>query len=361
MNSRTKGLMYPSVKFQRASCDLQSFTPVRKSDISQNEDGHFFFFFAREFYESLLQEDTKPDSNRSSSHNKRRKKSDSTVGNISKTKQVRENLDTKSSTDFKNKELCDKRQENLFLKMAQDGDVDGLQWFIRGNKVDINATDSFGWTALMCAAKNGHKACITFLLTKGADDKLQNKQGHTAKDIAKQSGHRDVFDCRRKSTRKRKQDSFKFMSPVEYTCDICKTKFFGSKHEHNTSTAHLFNCQYKSEKTFYHIPEDNIGFKLMKQKGWDKEKGLGPEGTGRKFPVKTILKQDRCGLGSKNKEKAKITHFSACDTSAVENTNDGKSSGGLRVPRRRWKKKLIQKQEEDRKWEHNLRVYMNTE
>ena len=89
--------------------------------------------------------------------------------------------------------------------------------------------------------------------------------------------------------------------------------------------------------------------------------GLGPEGTGRKYPVKTILKQDRSGLGSKNKEKAKITHFSACDTSAVENTNDRKLSGGLRVPRRTWKKKLVQKQKEDRKWEHNLRVYMNTE
>ena len=266
--------MYPSVKFQRASCDLQSFTPVRKlSDISQNEHGHFSGAEAREFYESLLQEDTETDSKRSPSHNKRRKKSDSTVENISKTKQVRENLNRMSGIDFKNKEVCNKRQGNLFLKMAQDGDIDGLQWFIRENKVDINTADSFGWTALMCAAKNGHKACITFLLRKGANDNLKNKQGHTAQDIAKQSGNRDIFDCSRKSTRKRKQDSLEFLSHVEHTCDICKIKFFGSKNEHNTSTAHLFNCQYKSDKTFYHIPEDNIGFKLMKQKGWDKEKG----------------------------------------------------------------------------------------
>ena len=85
--------------------------------------------------------------------------------------------------------------------------------------------------------------------------------------------------------------------------------------------------------------------------------------------MKTILKQDRQGFGSKSKEKAKITHFSARDTSAVEGKKDagtsggfsGGFSGGLRAPRRTWKRNLIKKQEKDKRWEQNLRVYMNTE
>ncbi len=276
MDGRSKGLMYPSVKFQRASYNLESFTPVRKSDISpngQNENGHFSGAEARGFYESLLQESTEICSTRSSRHSKRGNNAESTVRTISKSKQINDSVNA-NNVDFRNKTLrSDTRQENLFLKMAQDGDVDGLQGFIRDNKVNINATDPFGWTALMCAAKSGHKPCVTFLLRKGADGKLQNNQGETARDIAKQSGIGDMFDSHKRSKRKQKSDSLKFTSPVGHTCDTCKTKFFGSKQEHDTSTAHLFNCQYKSERTFYHIPEDNIGFKLMKQKGWDQEKG----------------------------------------------------------------------------------------
>ena len=269
MNSRTEGLMYPSVKFLRASSNLQSFTPVRKSDICQNnQNGNFSGAEAREFYEGLLQENNETYSDRSPRHSKRRKKSETTAKYLSKRKQINKNVNRESDIDFKNKALS-KRQENLFLKMAQDGDTDGLQGFIRDNKVNINATDSFGWTALMCAAKSGHKACIRLLLNQGADETLQNNLGHTAMDIAKQSGHQDVFD-RREKTRRRCES---LDSSVEQTCNICKTNFFGPKVEHDTSTAHLFNCQYKSEKTFYHIPEDNIGFRLMQQKGWDKEKG----------------------------------------------------------------------------------------
>ena len=89
--------------------------------------------------------------------------------------------------------------------------------------------------------------------------------------------------------------------------------------------------------------------------------GLGPEGTGRKFPIKTVLKQDRQGVGCKSKKKAKITHFSAHDTRAVGSMEEGKTKRGSRVPRKTWKKNLLEKQEKEKKWEHNLRVYMNTD
>ena len=274
MDRKYKGLMYPCVKFQRASTNLESFTAVRKSDVSQNwqnENGTLSGNEAREFYESLLEQGTVTCSKRHPRRYSRDDSSESAVESCVKTKSLYAH---RRNIQCKDKQSSDARQENVFLRMAQDGDIDGLQGLIKYNKVDINATDQFGWTALMCAARSGHRACVKLLLEKGADVKLQNNQGHTAKDIAKQSGIQDVLASHRKSMRKRKSTScLDVMASVKQTCDTCRTKFYGSRKEHDTSTAHLFNCQYKSEKTFYHIPENNIGFKLMKQKGWDEEKG----------------------------------------------------------------------------------------
>ncbi|XP_028418624.1 G patch domain and ankyrin repeat-containing protein 1-like [Dendronephthya gigantea] len=358
MKRKKGGLMYPSVKFQRASSNLETFSAVKKSDTSLNDNGGLSGVEAKEFYESLLME-----KNETCVRNaKRVNKADIEVEKRFKRKTTDVNTPSENNkTKWNLTDRCTIRQVNSFLRMAQEGDLSGLQEIIRDKKVDINAKDQFGWTALMCSARSGHRTCIKLLLKEGADVKLQNSKGETARDIAKHSGVRRLFDRLRKSRRKQKSDNAELTTSTEHTCDICATTFFGSKNEHNTSTAHLFNCQYKSERTLYHIPETNIGFKLMKQKGWDKEQGLGPEGAGRKFPVKTILKQDRQGLGSKNKEKAKITHFSARDTSAVKGKKDAGASTGLRAPRRTWKRNLIQKQEKDKRWEQNLRVYMNTE
>ena len=276
MDRKHKGLMYPCVKFQRASTNLESFTAARKSDVSQNsqnENGALSGNEAREFYESLLEQETGTCSKRYHRRCSMENSSESAVkstGNV-KTKNCYAH---QRNIQFTDEQSSDARQENVFLRMAQDGDIDGLQGFIKYNKVDINATDQFGWTALMCAARSGHRACVKLLLEKGADRKLLNNQGHSAKDIAKQSGIQDLLASHRKSMRKRKSTScLDVIASVEQTCDICRTKFCGSRKEHDSSTAHLFNCQYKSEKTFYHIPENNIGFKLMKQKGWDEEKG----------------------------------------------------------------------------------------
>lgn len=70
------------------------------------------------------------------------------------------------------------------------------------------------------------------------------------------------------------------------------------------------------------------------------------------------MKQDRHGLGSNSKKKPRITHFTACDISAVKDKN---SRQRLRVPQQKWRKINIQKQKKDRKWEQNLRAYMNAE
>jgi hypothetical protein len=61
-------------------------------------------------------------------------------------------------------------------------------------------------------------------------------------------------------------------------------------------------------RTVYGIPESNAGFQMLARLGWDREEGLGPEGRkGGKFPVKTVLKKDRKGLGFE-KTTARVTH-----------------------------------------------------
>ena len=57
---------------------------------------------------------------------------------------------------------------------------------------------------------------------------------------------------------------------------------------------------------------------MMLRSGWQPEKGLGSEGQGQKFPVKTVLKRDRQGLGVEKESRAKVTHFGPKDTASVE-------------------------------------------
>jgi hypothetical protein len=62
----------------------------------------------------------------------------------------------------------------------------------------------------------------------------------------------------------------------------------------------------------------------MLRSGWDGRKGLGPEGQGQRYPVKTILKKDRKCLGSLKEEKPKITHFNANEKKAIQRNPERK-------------------------------------
>lgn len=59
---------------------------------------------------------------------------------------------------------------------------------------DVNAANSRGWTALMFAARNGHKEAALKLLDKGADTLVTNSVGQTASDIAEFWQHRQVAE-----------------------------------------------------------------------------------------------------------------------------------------------------------------------
>ncbi|KAI9009665.1 hypothetical protein BC832DRAFT_552119 [Gaertneriomyces semiglobifer] len=46
-----------------------------------------------------------------------------------------------------------------------------------------------------------------------------------------------------------------------------------------------------------HLPENNVGYKLLLRMGWSRGMGLGREGEGRVDPIRIILKEDTLGVG----------------------------------------------------------------
>ena len=270
------------MKFLRASSTLKTFTTHSKNDETVNKSeaselGGFTGEEARQFYETLLKESSEknkqggPESDHEQYEQLKPRKAKS-IPLQTKRNHSSSSSGKKHQIDSTQK-TSDSRKLNLFLRMAQDGNLGRLFEVIKDGQVDINATDQFGWTALMCASHSGRKSCVKFLLKRGARTDLRNNKGHTAEDIAERAGASRLSGLFQKHMTNKKPQCTR-TDPVEETqCEICKSAFSGTRQEHDSSTAHLFNCQYKSERTLYHIPEDNIGFQLMKKKGWDQEKG----------------------------------------------------------------------------------------
>lgn len=254
----------------------------------------------------------------------------------------------------------DLRLGHQLLKCSQEGDLKGLQRLVEKEQCDINFHDHFFWTALMCAAYGGQKEVAHYLLKRGAAwVGVCETQGRDALTLAEESGHRDIVRLLQDSLRGPLQERTPRRRPVEQKyCASCKADYTEDSVEtHERSTVHLFNKRKKLPPTYYAIPENNVGFKMMLKEGWDKESGLGPSGEGRKFPVQTVLKRDQKGFGFQTDLKAKVTHFIANDTRAVARPET--------KPRRVERVATISKKEERRKdarertWEKNLRTYMN--
>lgn len=220
---------------------------------------------------------------------------------------------------------------NHFLLCAQTDDISGLEHCLQQG-IDINVKDHFGWSALMCAACSGASLAVKYLLDHNADQRIHDKTGLTAWKLAHRKGHSGIIDLLLSQRRyqplnvkikiEKQPDPVEDTPPVPFVCEICKETINEvSKERHQTSLLHQFNrskAGLSSGFTQYHIPENNVGFQLMLKDGWNRELGLGPAGSGVKYPPKTVLKRDRQGFGSEAKQKAKITHFGPKDTNAVK-------------------------------------------
>lgn len=134
-----------------------------------------------------------------------------------------------------------------------------------------------------------------------------------------------------------------------YFCDTCKVAVKERQRvTHTASIIHQFKTTTRQTHTHYGIPPSNRGYQLLVGQGWDAEGGLGSEQQGHKFPVKTVLKRDRKGLGA-GREMPKVTHFGPGDDEAVKRSCRG--TGRIErigtVSRREARQKKAKEKEEE--------------
>ena len=172
---------------------------------------------------------------------------------------------------------------NQFLQYAQEGRLRQVKDMLSSHSIDIDVCDQFSWTALMCASHSGQVHVVKYLLEKGADWRLhKDLQGRTALDLAIVANHFDIVELLRSyngciKSKQWKADLRENKHSTEKTkfwCSVCEQEFTDDEKVHKGSTVHLFNIQRKPQKTFYYIPEGNVGYQMMLKSGWNDDKGL---------------------------------------------------------------------------------------
>ncbi|XP_033100379.1 G patch domain and ankyrin repeat-containing protein 1 homolog [Anneissia japonica] len=343
--------IYQRILFQKARGtsvsnynDKQTHTCTSKSTAS---DGNQI----KDFYESVIAMETNsgmPKSPRSCSDVKQRK--------IMKSRTRDKIRSNRTTTRF--------RTANSFFKAAAEGDLKAAKEFVEQTS-EINVRDDFGWTALMCACCSGHFEMVVYLLNHGAEwIGIKDKSGADAKVLAQRSGHRHIvnlFDNNRDYCNTIESNDNGRKPPEAFHCGSCNTDIKASTfNEHRNSTVHQFCMQHTKPSTLYYLSDNNKGYQMMLKDGWDTEKGLGPQGSGIKFPVKTILKRDRhcLGSGSKSEEsRPRITHFKPYDTSAVKRPSQKKDSKKVESVH----KQIKRSKSKVRQWEIEFRQSWNIE
>lgn len=280
---------------------------------------------AKKFYEKLMDESSMPENSTDEewSETKNSERDFTSVGDV-----------CNDIVDVAEHKAVGKKREsaqsiNKAMKFAQNNDAINLREMLT-NGFNVNAKDEYGWSLLMVAACAGAKDTVQVLLDNKARMGVRDRKGNTAIYLATMKGHTNIVNVLIKNSKKMDNNSLlgKEMgtfSPKrkpqieEFFCDICqRTIKESSPLQHETSIVHQFNLGTGANKTIYGIPPSNKGYQLLVHQGWDTEKGLGPQRSGMKFPVKTVLKRDREGLGSSIKDVARVTHFGPADVAAVK-------------------------------------------
>ena len=253
----------------------------------------------------------------------------------------------------------------------------------------INSSDQYGWTALMCAAASNNLNAVKLLIQEGArytEGAVVDKGGYTLRDICARNGATDVevylssLEEQAAVNRKTNTSALNY-AQVEHLsndddeeemvecepCGVTLRKSMLKKHE--TSMSHLLQDSSKIlPDQPYTIPEHNVGFQMMLRTGWEQRSGLGPDGSGRKRPIKTTLKLDKSGLGL-NKTTERVSHFKAGDLKAVgvRTHKDIVVQDKQRKKRRTERSTTVatasKKREKQRSrfWERDMRRYMSTD
>ncbi|VVC88606.1 unnamed protein product [Leptidea sinapis] len=214
-------------------------------------------------------------------------------------------VNSKCNKKVTNNELLS--DKNLFY-LVQNNKIENIKFILNRYPNKINIVDEFGWSLLMIACQSNSIETVKELLKRGIDTSIRDKAGNSANSLVIKNKNFQLADillsykstpnievCNEHSTPKKRK-------PIEYKCEICENQVFPDKQKHLSSTVHNLNAS-KGKKTAPHyvIPESNKGYQIMLKVGWDKEVGLGPAGLGKRYPIRTVMKSDRKGLGLKTK------------------------------------------------------------
>ncbi|XP_065673002.1 G patch domain and ankyrin repeat-containing protein 1 [Hydra vulgaris] len=268
---------------------------------------------------------------------------------------------------------------NNLLRASSSGNKNSVVHCIKNIKgyTDFNAIlngqDVFGWNALMCAAAEGHLHIVKYLLKEGCEYKnVTDNSGMDLFELCELKNQFEIYvylldyenkyndyktnsfngsimsscqtsssvDCSQngKKTKMVNKDA----GEILLKCKLCDSSFHQNERiQHESSVMHIFNDNKNVVKNIYGIPDTNIGFQMMLRSGWNSNVGLGPDGCGRRNPVKPVIKQNRHGLGLvKNDEKFCLkTQFTDKKKKLLENSQSQK----------------------DKKWEMNMRRYMSSD
>ncbi|KAK6332381.1 hypothetical protein TWF696_003098 [Orbilia brochopaga] len=94
------------------------------------------------------------------------------------------------------------------------------------------------------------------------------------------------------------QPSIETSAAMSEVCSTCKARVTDWK-AHVRTTAHMASEEHS--KPPHHLNRQSEGYKHMVKMGWDPDgsKGLGVEGQGIRFPVKSTMKKDNLGIGAR--------------------------------------------------------------
>lgn len=230
------------------------------------------------------------------------------------------NNEVKKTKERKRRRIVkEKFDKEVLFKFAIQNDAEGIRKLMgRSEEPNINATDAFGWTALMMAACEGAESSFEILLNFGADLSVADKKHNTAVTLANKKGFNEILNIVERQSMSieisddESDDGTQFCSD----CGIEISKSTSKSHE--TSTVHLFSCKFKGNDKIkaFGIARSNRGFQMMRRTGWDGNSALGAKQNGKLYPIRTVIRKRNTGLGIEQ-DPAKVTHFKANDTSAV--------------------------------------------
>lgn len=241
------------------------------------------------------------------------------------------------------------RMKNKFLFAVHNNDYSAVKEMLASHPQLVHIKDNYQWTPLMVASQEGYFEMCKLLLKNNATwFGIRDRGGNDAYSLACNAAHIDVAHLllhhrdvlTRERIREMTAEALRKVKKEKLWCEYCRHHYYSSALQHHASITHQLSdmAAKPAPKThFFLAHQGSSGYGLLKKQGWDGESGLGPDKQGSKFPVKTVLKRDRNGLGlDDNSKRARVTHFDPNDVAAV-----------ARPPKNKKREKAIAKLKEE--------------